>query len=203
MSPTAYRFVKRILDVSLTLVAAGLLLPLFLAIALVVWLEDPGAPVIFRQPRCGFRGRTFQLYKFRTMVRDADALKEELRARSAVAWPDFRVDDDPRVTRVGRWLRRTSLDEMPQFLNVLRGDMSLVGPRPTSFLVETYEPWQMARLQFKPGITGPWQVRGRNSMDFGDRCRLEIEFFARRSLRAELWLLLATLGCVLRRTGVA
>jgi lipopolysaccharide/colanic/teichoic acid biosynthesis glycosyltransferase len=203
MSPTVYRCVKRTLDVSLTLVAVAVLLPLFLVIALAVWLEDPGAPVIFRQPRCGFRGRTFELYKFRTMVRDADALKEELRARSSVAWPDFRVEDDPRVTRLGRLLRRTSLDELPQLLNVLRGDMSLVGPRPTSFLVETYEPWQMARLEFKPGITGPWQVRGRNSMDFCDRCRLEIEFFTQRSLRAELGLLPATVGCVLRRTGVA
>ena len=203
MSPAVYRFAKRTLYVSVALAAVAVLLPLFLVIALAVWLEDPGAPVIFRQPRCGFKGRTFQLYKFRTMVRDADALKEDLRARSTVAWPDFRLQDDPRVTRLGRWLRRTSLDELPQFLNVLLGDMSLVGPRPTSFLAETYEPWQMARLEFKPGITGPWQVLGRNSMDFGDRCRLEIEFFTQRSLRAELSLLPATVGCVLKRTGVA
>jgi lipopolysaccharide/colanic/teichoic acid biosynthesis glycosyltransferase len=203
MSPLAYRVLKRTLDVAFALLALVVLLPLFVAVALLVWFEDPGAPVIFCQPRCGFAGRTFRLFKFRTMVRDADALKEALRSRSTVGWPDFRVPDDPRVTRVGRWLRRTSLDELPQFFNVLRGEMSLVGPRPTSFGVETYEPWQTARLEFKPGITGPWQVRGRSSMDFADRCRLEIEFFKRRSLLRELWLLAATVGCVLKRTGVA
>ena len=110
---------------------------------------------------------------------------------------------DPRVTRVGRVLRRTSLDELPQLLNVLRGDMSLVGPRPTSFDVSTYALWQTARLDFRPGITGPWQVLGRTSMDFTERCRLEISFFRRRSLGRELWLLVRTAGCVIRRTGVA
>jgi lipopolysaccharide/colanic/teichoic acid biosynthesis glycosyltransferase len=203
MGDAAYRYAKRGLDIVGAALALVLLLPLLVAIAIAVWSEDPGAPVIFRQRRCGYRGRQFRLFKFRTMVRDADALKEALRNRSAVAWPDFRLSDDPRVTRVGRWLRRTSFDELPQLLNVLRGDMSLVGPRPTSFGVETYERWQTRRLEFKPGITGPWQVRGRNSMDFSQRCLLEIEFFARRSLLAELWLLVVTVGCVIKRTGVA
>src|SRR4051812_41934825 len=137
------------------------------------------------------------------MIRDADALKESLRARSAVAWPDFRLSDDPRVTRVGRILRVTSLDELPQFVNVLRGHMSLVGPRPTSFEASTYSLWQTARLEFRPGITGPWQVYGRDCMDFTERCRLEIGFFRRHSLLRELLLLVRTVACVVRRTGVA
>jgi lipopolysaccharide/colanic/teichoic acid biosynthesis glycosyltransferase len=203
MGERAYAVVKRALDIAIALAALLLLLPLLITIALAVWSEDPRAPVIFRQKRCGYAGRQFLLLKFRTMVRDADALKEALRERSAVSWPDFRLADDPRVTRLGRWLRRTSLDELPQLLNVLRGEMSLVGPRPTSFGVETYEPWQTGRLAFKPGITGPWQVRGRDTMDFAERCRLEIEFFGRRSLLAELWLLVATVACIVKRTGVA
>ena len=107
------------------------------------------------------------------------------------------------MTPFGRLLRRTSLDELPQLLNVLRGDMSLVGPRPTSFDSSTYALWQTARLDFQPGMTGPWQVHGRTSMDFTERCRLEISFFRRRSLAREVWLLLQTLPCVIRRTGVA
>jgi lipopolysaccharide/colanic/teichoic acid biosynthesis glycosyltransferase len=199
----AYRTVKRAIDI----VVAGLLLfllaPAMGLIALLIRLDDPKAPIFFRQRRCGLGGRSFQLYKFRTMVRDADALKEELRARSVVAWPDFRLVDDPRVTPLGRVLRKTSLDELPQLLNVLRGEMTLVGPRPTSFAADTYTLWQTGRLDFRPGLSGPWQVDGRDSMDFVDRCRLEIAFFARPSLRRELWLLVRTVGTVVRRTGVA
>jgi lipopolysaccharide/colanic/teichoic acid biosynthesis glycosyltransferase len=198
-----YRVVKRCLDELIAAAAVLALTPLLALIAVAVWLSDPGAPVIFRQTRCGYGGRRFELLKFRTMVPDADALKESLRARSQVAWPDFRVAGDPRVTRLGRVLRRTSLDELPQLFNVLRGDMSLVGPRPTSFDVSTYALWQTARLEFRPGITGPWQVMGRATMDFTERCRLEISFFRRRSLGRELWLLIRTAGCVIRRTGVA
>ncbi|MEA2482282.1 MAG: hypothetical protein QOC55_229 [Thermoleophilaceae bacterium] len=198
-----YRVTKRVLDIVLAAAALVALTPVLLLIAVAVWLEDPGAPVLFRQLRCGYGGRCFKLVKFRTMIRDADALKESLRERSAASWPDFRLPDDPRVTRVGRVLRVTSLDELPQFVNVLRGDMSLVGPRPTSFLVSTYALWQTERLEFRPGITGPWQVGGRGRMDFAERCRLEIGFFRQPSLRRELVLLIRTLGCVLRRTGVA
>jgi lipopolysaccharide/colanic/teichoic acid biosynthesis glycosyltransferase len=199
----AYRVPKRALDVCLTTVALLLLVPVLALVALAVKLEQPGAPVIFRQRRTGLGGRRFDLFKFRTMVPGADRLKDELRARSVVAWPDFRLPGDPRVTRVGRVLRRTSLDELPQLANVLRGDMSLVGPRPTSFDASTYDLWQTARLEFRPGITGPWQVHGRDRLDFADRCRLEISFFRRPSLARELWLLVATVGCVVRRTGVA
>jgi lipopolysaccharide/colanic/teichoic acid biosynthesis glycosyltransferase len=172
-------------------------------IALAIKLSDRHAPVLFRQDRCGQGARRFRLVKFRTMVPDADALKEDLRRRSVATWPDFRLADDPRVTRLGRVLRRSSLDELPQLWNVLRGDMSLVGPRPTSFAADTYTLWQTERLEHRPGITGPWQVHGRTEMDFDERCRLEIAFFRRPSLLRELWLIVATLGVVLKRTGVA
>jgi lipopolysaccharide/colanic/teichoic acid biosynthesis glycosyltransferase len=199
----AYAVAKAGLDALLAACALLLLAPLLAVVALSVWLDDPGAPVLFRQRRCGLGGRPFELLKFRTMVREADALKEALRERSVVAWPDFRLPNDPRVTAVGRFLRRSSLDELPQLVNVVRGEMSLVGPRPTSFDASTYELWQTGRLDFRPGITGPWQVYGRNRMDFTERCRLEISFFRRRSLARELWLLVRTIPCVLRRTGVA
>jgi lipopolysaccharide/colanic/teichoic acid biosynthesis glycosyltransferase len=198
-----YRLEKRALDIALATAALLVLSPVLALIALAVLLSDPRAPVLFRQRRCGHGGRAFELFKFRTMVRDADALKEALRERSVVPWPDFRLPADPRVTRLGRVLRRTSLDELPQLVNVLRGEMSLVGPRPTSFDASTYALWQTARLEYRPGITGPWQVHGRDCMDFAERCRLEIAFFRRRSLVRELWLLVATVGCVVRRTGVA
>jgi lipopolysaccharide/colanic/teichoic acid biosynthesis glycosyltransferase len=198
-----YRFCKRALDVVLGSVALLVLMPLLAVVAVAIWRQDPSAPVFFRQRRCGYGGRSFELLKFRTMVRNADELKEQLRAQSVVAWPDFRLVNDPRVTRIGRFLRQTSLDELPQFINVVKGDMSLVGPRPTSFAADTYELWQTGRLDFRPGLTGPWQVWGRDSMDFEERCRLEIGFFRRPSLWRELVLVLATVATVARRTGVA
>jgi lipopolysaccharide/colanic/teichoic acid biosynthesis glycosyltransferase len=198
-----YRAAKRTLDIALTSVALAVLAPLLAAVALAVWASDPRAPVLFRQRRCGFGGHDFQLLKFRTMVRNADALKEALREHSVVAWPDFRLPNDPRVTRLGRFLRKTSLDELPQLWNVVRGEMSLVGPRPTSFGAETYDLWHTGRLAFRPGITGPWQVWGRDTMDFNDRCRLDMTFFRRPSLLRELWLLVLTARTVFRRTGVA
>ena len=201
--PPAYRVAKRALDLVLTALALVVLAPLLALVALAVWLEEPGAPVLFRQRRCGLGGRSFDLLKFRTMVPGADLLKDALRERSVVAWPDFRVVDDPRVTRLGRVLRKTSLDELPQLINVLRGQMTLVGPRPTSFAADTYALWQTGRLDFRPGLSGPWQVYGRDSMDFAERCRLEISFFRRASLARELWLLVETVGCVVKRTGVA
>jgi lipopolysaccharide/colanic/teichoic acid biosynthesis glycosyltransferase len=199
----AYRIAKRSVDIAFSALGIVILCPLLAAIALAVWIDDPHAPIIFRQRRCGYGGRAFTLLKFRTMVRGADALKETLRERSLVGWPDFRLVNDPRVTPLGRVLRRTSLDELPQLINVLRGHMSLVGPRPTSFDFTTYELWQTARLDFRPGLTGPWQIYGRNQMDFTERCRLEIQFFRTTSLPRELRLLVSTAVTVLRRTGVA
>ena len=194
---------KRAVDIALATAALVVLAPLLLVIAALIRREDRSAPVLFRQRRCGYAGREFELLKFRTMVRDADRLKEQLRSQSTVPWPDFRLPDDPRVTRLGRILRKTSADELPQLINVLRGEMSLVGPRPTSFKVHTYDLWQTERLDFRPGITGPWQVWGRDHMDFEERCRLEIRFFRQATLWRELQILAATAKTVLRRPGVA
>jgi lipopolysaccharide/colanic/teichoic acid biosynthesis glycosyltransferase len=198
-----YWFAKRALDVLLSGVALILLLPLLVLIAALVKLDDGHAPVLFRQTRTGLAGRRFELLKFRTMLPQAEALKEQLRSLSSVPWPDFRLNGDPRVTRLGRVLRRTSLDELPQLFNVLRGDMTLVGPRPTSFDSSTYALWQTERLEFPPGLTGPWQVWGRDRMDFDERCRLDIAFFRRRSMLAELRLLALTILVLVRRTGSA
>lgn len=199
----SHRAAKRTLDIVVALLALALLAPLMCTIALAILASDPRAGVLFRQRRTGKGGRTFTLYKFRTMRRDADALKEALRHRSEVPWPDFRVPNDPRVTQLGRGLRRSSLDELPQLVNILLGSMSLVGPRPTSFAANTYILWQTERLAFRPGLTGPWQVWGRRSMDFAERCRLEIAYFRRARLRDDLVILLATIRVVLRRTGTA
>jgi len=198
-----YFHLKRTIDVVGAFLALVVLIVPMTFIALAVWLSDPRAPVLFRQRRTGRHGREFRVLKFRTMVRDADELKEQLRPLSVVPWPDFRVPNDPRVTRIGRFLRKTSLDELPQFVNVLRGEMSLVGPRPTTFAASTYSLWETGRLEYRPGITGPWQVWGRSTMDFDERCRLEIRFFRKRSILAELWILMATVGSVVGRRGVA
>jgi lipopolysaccharide/colanic/teichoic acid biosynthesis glycosyltransferase len=201
--PRSYVLVKRVLDVAISAVALVLLAPLLALVAVAVKIECPEAPVLFRHDRSGRMGRRFEMSKFRTMLPNAAELKESLRDRSAVAWPDFRLEDDPRVTPLGRYLRKTSIDELPQLWCVLRGDMSLVGPRPTSFAADTYSPWQTERLDFAPGLTGPWQVMGRDSMDFTERCRLEISFFRRPSLWRDLLILIRTVPVVIRRTGVA
>jgi lipopolysaccharide/colanic/teichoic acid biosynthesis glycosyltransferase len=198
-----YWLAKRTLDVVIASAVLVVITPALIVIAVLIALDEPRAPIVFRQRRCGKGGRSFHLYKFRTMVKDADAMKEQLRALSSVPWPDFRLEHDPRVTRIGRFLRRSSLDELPQLLNVIRGDMALVGPRPTSFSADTYDLWNTGRLDFRPGLTGPWQVWGRDSMDFEERCRLEISYFRRPSLLRDLRVLVATVGVLVRRTGVA
>lgn len=195
-----YRVAKRGFDIVVCLLALPLALPLLGACALAIRLETPG-PIVFTQDRTGQHGRRFKLYKFRTMVRNAEEMKEELRHLSIVPWPDFKVLDDPRITRVGRFLRRTSLDELPQLLNVLRGEMSLVGPRPTSFAASTYELWHTERLEVIPGITGLWQVKGRNSADFDARLRMDVEYMERASFLYDLKLLFLTLASVAGRKG--
>lgn len=199
----AYWFCKRLFDIVFSATALLVLSLPMLVIAIWVKLDDPSGPVFFKQSRTGLGGRRFNLLKYRTMVSNAEELKEQLRDQSEVPWPDFRMANDPRVTRIGRFLRKASLDELPQFINVLKGDMSLVGPRPTSFAAGTYDIWQTGRLDFRPGITGPWQVEGRSSMDFEERCRLEISFFRHPSIWREIRLLFATVRVVLNRTGVA
>jgi lipopolysaccharide/colanic/teichoic acid biosynthesis glycosyltransferase len=195
-----YERAKRALDLVLTLTALPAALPVMGICALLVRLEGPGA-VLFMQQRTGKGGRRFRMYKFRTMVENAAELKSQILHLNELSGPDFKVTDDPRVTRIGRILRRTSLDELPQLFNVLKGDMSLVGPRPTSFEAETYSLWHTERLEVQPGLTGRWHVSGRSDVDFDDRVRLDVEYVQNRSLWLDLRILWATFGSVFGGKG--
>lgn len=191
---------KRGIDLTLTLAVMPIILPVGLVVALAIWLDSPG-PVLFTQRRAGQHGRPFRMYKFRTMVPNAAELKASLAHLNVLPPPDFKIPDDPRITRVGRFLRRTSLDEIPQLLNVLRGQMSLVGPRPTSFLVDTYSAWHTERLDIKPGLTGLWQVEARGNSTFDERLRLDIAYLRTMSPWGDLRLIAQTFTEMLRRSG--
>jgi lipopolysaccharide/colanic/teichoic acid biosynthesis glycosyltransferase len=195
-----YLGTKRCIDVLVVLLSLPLILPVLLLCALVVRLDSPG-PVFFAQLRTGTGGRRFRMWKLRTMVQNADELKAQYAHLNELSYPDFKITNDPRITRAGTFLRRTSLDELPQILNVLTGDMSLVGPRPTSFAADTYRLWHTARLEVKPGLTGLWQISGRNDLDFDDRLRLDIAYIRNRSLSLDLQILLRTFGAVISGRG--
>lgn len=192
---------KRGLDVLLVLATAPLWLPLWLVAAGLVKAQDPGWPAHFSQLRTGFDGGRFRVHKLRTMVRNAEELKLSLLHLNLRTWPDFKVEDDPRVTRVGKVLRATSLDELPQLFDVLRGRMSLVGPRPTSLDTPAYEAWQLERFDVPSGLTGLWQVAGRGSPSFVERVRLDVTYASRQCLLLDLEILLRTVPAVLRRRG--
>jgi len=190
-----YRAGKRLFDVVVSLALLPLVLPLLALCYLAVRLDSPG-PVVFRQRRTGLHGARFRMLKFRTMVQNAEELKASLQHLNILPPPDFKIIDDPRITRVGKFLRKTSLDELPQIFNVIRGDMSLVGPRPTSFAASTYDLWHTERLEVKPGITGLWQVKGRNSMTFDERLRLDIDYVRNMSFALDVKILAQTVTSV-------
>jgi len=200
LNGAAYLRLKRCTDVVLGTVLVFLTSPIVLLCILAIKLESSG-PVLFVQQRTGQGGRLFKMYKLRTMVQDAASLKTKYRHLNTHTFPDFKIRNDPRITRIGRFLRRTSLDELPQLVNVILGDMSLVGPRPTSFSASTYDLWQTARLEVKPGITGLWQISGRCNIDFSDRIRLDIAYMRNRSFWLDLRILFRTLICVIRGEG--
>src|SRR5579884_1718645 len=192
---------KRIFDYLVALVGVLVALPIFLLSALAIVIDD-GFPVFFRQERAGQHAIPFRIFKFRTMVRDAEARLSELVSFDELEAPMFKLKRDPRVTRVGRFLRRTSLDELPQLINVLQGDMSLVGPRPELLdLVERYEPEHEFRLRVKPGITGPWQVFGRSELTFEEVLAVEREYVENLSIARDVRILLMTLPAVIARRG--
>lgn len=197
----AYRRAKRFIDLFLVTLALPFVLPLFLICAALIAFESPGASVVFKQKRTGKGGHPFLMYKFRTMVPNAEELKKELAHLNELQWPDFKITNDPRITKVGRFLRKTSLDELPQLWNVWRGEMSLVGPRPTSFSPKTYELWQTERLDVLPGLTGLWQILGRGSMEFDERVRLDVAYIERRCLWLDTQILLRTFTAVLQQRG--
>lgn len=193
--------VKRMCDIVLSLLLLVLGSPLWIAIAVAVACSGKG-PVVFRQRRCTLRGREFTMYKFRTMVADAESRLGTLAAANESDGPVFKIRNDPRITRVGRFLRRYSLDEVPQLVNVLKGDMSLVGPRPPiPAEVAKYDDWQRRRLSMRTGCTCLWQIGGRNDLDFDEWMRLDLRYIDHWSLALDAKILLGTVRAVFRGTG--
>lgn len=199
-----YLTVKRMQDVFLSLLALIVLSPLLLLIALVIWIDDPRSGPIFSQVRCGRNGREFKFYKFRTMCTDAEKRLAELLEHNEMRGPVFKLKDDPRITRVGRFLRKTSLDELPQLVNVLKGDMSVVGPRPPlPREVEQYTDYQRQRLSVTPGLTCYWQVQPRrNSLSFDDWVELDIQYIQERNYLLDWKLIFQTVKVMIRGEGI-
>ena len=193
---------KRVMDAFLAALIVLCSSPIWLLVILAIKLEGPG-PVFFYQSRTGMRGRRFRMIKFRTMEVDAETRKAELMHLNhhGTDSPDFKIIDDPRLTRVGYLLRRYSLDELPNLLNVIIGDMRLVGPRPTSFAATTYQDWHLKRLAVPPGITGLWQINGRCEIGFDQRVELDTEYINRQSLWLDIKILFLTPRRVLDGKG--
>jgi exopolysaccharide biosynthesis polyprenyl glycosylphosphotransferase len=189
------------MDIALSTIGLILCIPLFVAVAIAIKRDSPG-PVIFKQQRVGKDGKTFTMYKFRTMVVNAEEILDELLSKNEADGPVFKIKEDPRVTKSGKWLRKTSIDELPQLWNVLKGDMSLVGPRPPlEREVVQYDNYQRQRLSVKPGITCYWQVSGRSNTTFDEWVELDIKYIQEQSLWTDIKLLFKTIGAVLRKDG--
>ena len=187
-----YEVIKRIIDIVASFIGLILLSPLILIVSILIKLESKGE-VIFKQKRVGLNGKEFYMYKFRSMVINAEELKEQLESQNEMSGPMFKIKDDPRITKVGKFIRKTSIDELPQLINVIKGDMSLVGPRPSlPKEVEKFEQWMMERLEVKPGLTCIWQISGRNNIDFEDWMKLDIKYVRERSFKLDMKLILKT-----------
>ncbi|WP_257535771.1 sugar transferase [Mesobacillus foraminis] len=189
-----YLLIKRTIDIIGSLVGIVLLSLLFILVAILIKLEDPKGSVFFTQKRVGKNGKEFRMYKFRSMVSNAEERLKELLKFNEVSGAMFKMRDDPRITRVGRFIRKTSIDELPQLLNVLKGEMSLVGPRPPlPREVELYSSYDKQRLSVKPGCTGLWQVTGRNSVGFKDMVELDIKYIRNRTTLLDIKIIFRTL----------
>ena len=189
-----YEVIKRLIDIVCSFLGVLVLSPLFIIIAIIIKMTSKG-PVFFSQKRVGKNGKEFDMYKFRSMVVNAEELKEKLAAKNEMSGPMFKMKDDPRVTKVGKFIRKTSIDELPQLWNVLKGDMSLVGPRPSlPKEVAQFEDWMYKRLEVKPGLTCYWQVSGRNNIDFEDWMKLDIKYVDERSTWIDIKLIFKTVG---------
>ena len=183
---------KRLMDILLSFLGLIIVSPIMLIVAILIKLESSG-PVIFSQKRVGLNGKEFNMLKFRSMVQNAEELKERLRKQNEMSGPMFKIKEDPRVTKVGRFIRKTSIDELPQLINILKGEMSLVGPRPSlPKEVAKFEPWMLERLKVKPGLTCYWQVSGRNNIDFEDWMKLDIKYVKDRNLVLDIKLIFKT-----------
>ncbi len=204
-SPHQWRhlWLKRLMDIVLSFILLVLLLPLGAVIAVLIKLTSRG-PIFFTQERLGYNRRRFKMIKFRTMIEGAEKMQNELEELNEADGPAFKIHDDPRITRIGRFLRRTSLDELPQLINVLKGEMSLVGPRPLPLRdVNGIEKrWQKRRFSMRPGLTCLWQIGGRNRMRFDDWMKLDLEYIDRWSIQLDLKILAKTIPVILRGTGL-
>jgi lipopolysaccharide/colanic/teichoic acid biosynthesis glycosyltransferase len=196
------KYIKRAFDFTAVMVTAPAWMFLVGTLSFLIKINDWHAPVFFTQLRTGKNGQRFPIYKFRTMASNAEDLKKELMHLNELEWPDFKITNDPRITRIGNFLRRTSLDELPQLINVLQGDMTLVGPRPTSFDSDTYQVWQTERLDIKPGLTGLWQIVARADVLFDERVRMEIAYVNNCSLGLDWYILANTLISLVKTKGV-
>ncbi|NPA90603.1 MAG: exopolysaccharide biosynthesis polyprenyl glycosylphosphotransferase [Chloroflexi bacterium] len=195
------RLLKRAMDIVGALLLLLITWPIMLITAIAIKLDSPG-PILFKQTRIGENGRPFTIYKFRSMVHNADELLPQILDIEHLEVPAYKFKNDPRRTRVGKFIRRWSIDELPQIFNVLKGDMSLVGPRPEiAWLVERYTPEERERLALKPGITGPVQVNGRGDLSFQERLEIEVDYIRNYSLKRDLWILLKTLPAVIKGDG--
>ncbi len=184
-----YNATKRLLDIILSLIGLIIVSPVMLVVAILIKLESSG-PIIFSQKRVGLNGKEFSMLKFRSMVQNAEELKEKLQKQNEMSGPMFKMNEDPRVTKIGRFIRKTSIDELPQLINVLKGEMSLVGPRPSlPKEVAKFESWMLERLNVKPGLTCYWQVSGRNNIDFEDWMKLDIKYVKHSSCCLEIRML--------------
>lgn len=188
-----YLIMKRLTDMVASLLGLIVLSPLFLLLAVLIKLEDPKGPVFFKQQRVGKNERVFYMYKFRSMVHNAEELLEQLLSQNEVSGAMFKMKNDPRVTKIGRFIRKTSLDELPQLWNVVRGDMSLVGPRPPlPREVEEYSLYDKQRLHVTPGCTGLWQVSGRNSVGFKEMVEMDLQYIRNRKYWYDIGIILKT-----------
>lgn len=188
-----YLFFKRAIDVFGSAFGLIILSPLFLIVAIAIKIEDSNGSVLFSQKRVGQYGKEFNMYKFRSMVSNAEELKAKLMEQNEMSGPMFKMKHDPRITKVGKFIRKTSIDELPQLINILKGEMSLVGPRPSlPKEVTNFEPWMLERLEVKPGLTCYWQVMGRNDIDFEDWMKLDIKYVHDRNLWLDIKLIFKT-----------
>ncbi|EOU2057311.1 sugar transferase [Clostridium perfringens] len=188
-----YLFFKRVIDILGSGFGLIILSPLFLIVAIAIKIEDSKGSVLFSQKRVGQYGKEFNMYKFRSMVSNAEELKAKLMEQNEMSGPMFKMKHDPRITRVGKFIRKTSIDELPQLINILKGEMSLVGPRPSlPKEVAKFESWMLKRLEVKPGLTCYWQVMGRNDIDFEDWMKLDVKYVDDRNLWLDIKLIFKT-----------
>ncbi|MGL4760499.1 MAG: sugar transferase [Sarcina sp.] len=192
-----YEISKRGMDIIGSLVGIVLLMPLYIIVA--IWIKvDSKGPIMFSQERVGLDGRVFNMYKFRSMVINAEELKEKLKQQNERKGPMFKIKEDPRVTKIGKFIRKTSIDELPQLINILKGEMSIVGPRPSlPKEVAQFDEWMMERLDVKPGLTCYWQVQGRDDIGFKEWMKLDIKYVKERSFALDIKLILKTFTVLL------